>query len=157
MYFVKVSDFGLAKILGSNLKISPVGQNVGAVEVAAPEGLLDRPIDGRADLYGLGVLAFLLITGVHPFHESRTFGEMVAAHVNKVPPPISALRPEVPRDVDALVACLLEKDPDRRYPDTATLAAQINLLLSGVPPEPGATVRTDDGVEDTYLAEVPKK
>jgi serine/threonine-protein kinase len=156
-YFVKVSDFGLAKILGANLRISPVGQNVGSVQVAAPEGLLDRPIDGRADLYGLGVLAFLLITGVHPFNDSRTFGEMVAAHINKQPPLISSLRPEVPRDVDALIGCLLEKDPNRRYPDTATLAAQIELLLSGVPPEPGATIRTDEGEEDTYLAEAPKR
>jgi eukaryotic-like serine/threonine-protein kinase len=156
-YFVKVSDFGLAKILGANLRISPVGQNVGAVELASPEGLLDRPIDGRADLYGLGVLAFLLITGTHPFRESRTFGEMVAAHISKVPVPVSSLRPEVPRDVDALIACLLEKDPNRRYPDTATLAAQIDLLLSGLPPDPTATIRTHDGEEDTYLAEAPKK
>jgi serine/threonine protein kinase len=156
-YFVKVSDFGLAKILGANLRISPVGQNVGSVELASPEGLLDRPIDGRADLYGLGVLAFLLITGIHPFSESRTFGEMVAAHISKVPPLVSSLRPEVPPDVDALIACLLEKDPNRRYPDTSTLAAQISLLLSGLPPEPGATIRTDEADEDTYLAEAPKK
>jgi serine/threonine protein kinase len=156
-YFVKVSDFGLAKVLGAQMRISPVGQNVGAVELASPEGLLDRPIDGRADLYGLGVLAFLLITGMHPFSESRTFGEMVAAHISKVPAPVSSLRPEVPRDVDALIACLLEKDPNRRYPDAATLAAQINLLLSGLPPEQGATVRTDEGDEDTFLAEMPKK
>jgi serine/threonine-protein kinase len=156
-YFVKVSDFGLAKILGADLRISPVGQTVGSVEVASPEGLLDRPIDGRADLYGLGILAFLLITGEHPFRDSRTYGEMVAAHINKAPPSIASLRSDVPADVDALIACLLEKDPARRYPDTATLAAQINLILSGLPPDPGMTIRTDESQEDTYLAEVPQK
>lgn len=156
-YFVKLSDFGLAKVLGASMRLSPVGQNVGAVEFSSPEQLLDRPIDARSDLYGLGVLAFLLITGQHPFAGSRTFGEMVAAHIHAAPPTVSSLRPEVPPDVDSLLACLLAKDPNRRYPDTATLAAQIGLLLTGVPPEPGATIRTDEGEEDTYLAEVPRK
>ena len=156
-YFVKVSDFGLAKVLGANLRISPVGQNVGSVEFSSPEQLLDRPIDARSDLYGLGMLAYLLITGRHPFSESRTFGEMVAAHIHAQPTPLRSLRPDVPADADSLIMCLLEKNPDRRYPNAATLAAQINLLLSGVPPEPGATVRTNEAEEDTYLAEMPKK
>jgi eukaryotic-like serine/threonine-protein kinase len=148
-YFVKVSDFGLAKILGANLRISPVGQTVGAVELASPEGLLDRPIDGRADLYGMGVLAFVLITGMHPFHDSRTFGEMVAAHISKQPPRVSSLRAEVPADVDALISCLLEKDPNRRYPDTATLTSQIELLLSRLPAD-GPAMAADE--EDTFVS-----
>jgi eukaryotic-like serine/threonine-protein kinase len=156
-YFVKVSDFGLAKVLGANLRISPVGQNVGSVEFSSPEQLLDRPIDARSDLYSLGVLSYLLISGQHPFAASRTFGEMVAAHVHAPPRPLRSLRPDVPPDVDSLIMCLLEKSPERRYPNTQTLAAQINLLLQGAPPEPGATIRTDEGEEDTYLAEMPKK
>ena len=156
-YFVKVSDFGLAKILGANLRISPVGQNVGSVEYSSPEQLLDRTLDARSDIYGLGVLAFLLITGQHPFSESRTFGEMVAAHIHAPAPLIRTVRADVPADVESLIACMLEKNPDRRYPSAQTLAAQIGLLLSGVPAEPGATIRTDEAQEDTYLAEVPKK
>jgi serine/threonine-protein kinase len=156
-HFVKVSDFGLAKVMSANLRISPVGQSVGSVEYSSPEQLLDRAIDGRSDLYGLGVLAYLLITGVHPFRDSRSFGEMVAAQISKVPAPVSSLRPEVPPDVDALIACLLEKDPARRYPDAQTLGAQLRLLLTGIPAEPGATIRTDEGEEDTFIAETPKR
>jgi serine/threonine-protein kinase len=155
--FVKVSDFGLAKVLAANLRISPVGQNVGSIEFSSPEQLLDRPLDARSDLYGLGVLAFLLISGVHPFAEARTFGEMVASHIQKMPPRLSAVRPDVPPDVEALIACLLEKDPNRRYPDTATLSAQLGLLLTGTPPEPGATIRTDESEEDTLMADMPVK
>jgi serine/threonine protein kinase len=154
--FVKLGDFGLAKMRGANLHLSPVGQRVGSVEFGAPESLLDRAIDGRADLYALGVLAYLLITGAHPFAHARSFGDMVAAQINTRPAPLRSVRPDVPADVDALVACLLEKDPDRRYPDAATLAAQIKLLLTGVPAEPGATVRVDEGEEDTFLSEIPK-
>jgi serine/threonine-protein kinase len=154
--FVKVSDFGLARVLSTKPRISPVGQSVGSVEYSSPEQLLDRALDRRSDLYGLGLLAFLLITGVHPFHTARSFGDMVAAQLSTPARALSALRPGVPPDVDALIACLLEKDPNRRYPDTATLAAQLGLLLTGVPPEPGATVRTDEGEEDTFIAETPK-
>jgi serine/threonine-protein kinase len=155
-HFVKLSDFGLAKVLAADLRISPVGTNVGSIEFSSPEQLLDRPIDTRSDLYGLGVLAYLLIAGVHPFHQARTFGELVAAHVRAQPPPLRALRPDVPPDVESLIACLLEKDPARRYPDAQTVSAQLGLLLAGVPPEPGATIRIDEGEEDTMLAEVPK-
>jgi serine/threonine-protein kinase len=156
-HFVKLSDFGLAKVVGANLRLSPVGQNVGSVEYSSPEQLLDRAIDGRSDLYGLGVLAYQLITGAHPFRDSRSFGEMVAAQISKVPAPVRSLRPEVPADVEALLACLLEKDPARRYPDAQTLAAQLGLLLTGIPVEPGATIRTDEGEEDTFIAETPKR
>jgi eukaryotic-like serine/threonine-protein kinase len=155
-HFVKVSDFGLAKLLGSNLQLSPVGERVGSVELTAPEALLDRPIDGRADLYALGVLGYLLISGVHPFAQARSFGDMVTAQIHTRPAPLRAVRPDVPPDVEALVACLLEKEPERRYPDAATVAAQIALVLTGAPAEPGATVRVDEGEEDTFLAEIPK-
>ena len=159
--FVRVSDFGLAKLLTANLKLSPVGQNVGAIEFASPEHLLDRPIDARADLYGMGVLAFLLITGSHPFASARTFGDMVAAHINTPAPRVSSRRSDVPPEVDSLIGTLLQKDPNRRYPDAQTLSAQLGLLLAGIPPEPGATIRTDPeidiGTEDTAVGETPTK
>ena len=142
--------------MATNLRISPVGQTVGTVEYCSPEQLMDRQIDGRSDLYGLGVLAFLLITGVHPFRGARSMGDIVTAQLRTVPAPVSTLRSGVPADVDALIACLLEKDASRRYPDAATLAAQLGLLLTGEPPDQGATVRTAEGEEDTFISEVPK-
>ena len=102
------------------------------------------------------MLAYQLIAGTHPFAQSRAFGEMVAAHINARPMPLRSVRPDVPADVDALIGCLLEKNPDRRYPDTATLAAQIHLMLAGAPPEPGATIPTNEGEEDTMVGEQPK-
>lgn len=157
--FVKVSDFGLAKVVGTNVQLSPIGQTVGAVEFASPESLLHRPIDGRSDLYALGVLAYLLISGAHPFHSARSYGDMVAAHVQRTPAPLASLVPEVPADVDALLDTLMQKDPNRRYPDAETFAAQLRLILSNLPSEtgPGLTLRTDEGEEDTLLADIPSR
>lgn len=157
--FVKVSDFGLAKVIGASVTLSPVGQSVGAVEFASPESFLHRGIDGRSDLYAVGVLAYLLIAGVHPFQHARSYGDMVAAHVQGTPPSLASHVPDLPADVAAVIETLLEKDPDRRYPDAGTLAAQLRLLLSSLPSElgPGLTVRTDEGEEDTFLSEIPSK
>ena len=157
--FVKVSDFGLAKVIGANVQLSPVGQMVGSVEFASPESLLQRPLDARSDLYAMGVLGYLLIAGVHPFPEARSYGDMVTAHVHRIPRSLSLLVPNLPADVDALFETLLQKDPARRYPDANTVGSQLRLMLSNVPSEqpPGLTVRTDDGEEDTLLGEVPSK
>jgi len=155
--FVKVSDFGLAKVIGANVRLSPVGQTVGAVEFASPESLMHREVDGRSDLYAVGVLAYLLIAGVHPFAHARSYGDMVAAHVQQSPAPLTSLVPDVAGDVVALLDTLMQKDPARRYPDASTLVAQLRLLLSGLPSEqgPGMTVRTDEGEEDTFLSDIP--
>jgi eukaryotic-like serine/threonine-protein kinase len=139
--FVKVLDFGLAKILPVNLQLSPVGQTVGAVEYSSPEQLLGLPIDARSDLYALGVLGYLLLTGVHPLHESRTYGDLVAAHVHRVPAPVSSICPGVPTDVDAVIARCLEKEPSRRFPDAMSLDAMIGLVLGQLPHDTNETIR----------------
>ena len=71
---------------------------------------------------------------------------------------LGILREELP-DVEALLETLLQKDPARRYPDATTLASQLRMLLSNVPSEtgPGMTMRTDEGEEDTFLADIPSK
>jgi serine/threonine-protein kinase len=156
--FVKVLDFGLAKLLPANVRLSPPGQTIGAAEYSSPEQLLARPIDARSDLYSLGVLGYLLVTGRHPFHYARSFGDLVDAQVRAVPPPASSLNPRVTGDVDALLARCLEKDPERRFPDARALAAIIGVALAQLPPDSGRTVPdTLVGDEETVLAEPPKK
>jgi serine/threonine-protein kinase len=157
--FVKVTDFGLAKVIGANVRLSPVNETVGSVEFASPEALLRRDVDGRSDLYSLGVLAYLLIAGVHPYHSARSYGDMLGAHVQMTAPPLSAIVPDVSPDAVSLIETLMQKDPDRRYPDANTFAAQLRLVLSTLPVEqaPGLTIRTDEGDESTLLAEIPSK
>src|ERR1051325_6564635 len=74
--FVKVLDFGLAKLLTASVSLSPPGVTIGAIEYASPEQLLNLPLDARCDLYSLGVLGYQLVTGRHPMHHARTYGDM---------------------------------------------------------------------------------
>ncbi|HSN27299.1 MAG TPA: protein kinase [Kofleriaceae bacterium] len=156
--FVKVTDFGLAKVVTDSNTPSPtpVGQTVGTIQYSSPEQLMSRPLDGRADLYALGILGFLLVTGHHPFETARSFGDLVTAHVRTTPPRASLLRPDVPPDVDEILARCLEKDPARRYPDAQALGATIALALSNIPPQQGDTIPSDPGEEDTMLGAIPK-
>lgn len=157
--FVKVMDFGLAKLLPARIDLSPVGETVGAIEFMSPEQLMSRPIDGRSDLYALGVLGYLLVTGRHPFARARTYGDLVAAHVQIVPEPASSVRADLSPEVDMVFSRLLEKDPARRFPDAPALAALIGVMLApfGFASPPGDTVLTPVGDEDTALAPVPTK
>lgn len=156
--FVKVTDFGLAKVIGANVRLSPVGETVGSVEFASPEALLKRDVDGRSDLYALGVLGYMLIAGAHPYHRARSYGDMLAAHVQMTAEPLASIVPDVSPDAAALIENLMQKDPERRYPDASTFAAQLRLVLSTLPvePAPGLTIRTE-GDEETLLAEIPAK
>jgi serine/threonine protein kinase len=159
--FVRIIDFGLAKVVMTDARLSPVGQTVGAVEYNSPEQLLRQPVDARSDLYALGVLAYVLVTGKHPFHTARSFGDMVGAHVKQIPAPASTLHDLVPPEVDAILSRCLEKPKERRYPDALALAGSIGVALLSAPPNHGDTIQepeidldadVDMGEEDTAIA-----
>ncbi len=153
--FVKVTDFGLAKLLTAPVHISPVGQTVGTIEFSSPEQLQQRPIDGRTDLYALGILGYLMMTGRHPLAEARSYGDMVGAHIQRVPAPASSVRPGLPSEVDEILARCLAKLPEQRWPSTSALAAMIGLALSTLPSDVGGNTIQEPslpiGEEDTAL------
>ncbi|HUJ61142.1 MAG TPA: serine/threonine-protein kinase [Kofleriaceae bacterium] len=153
--YAKVLDFGLAKVVAENARLSPPGQTIAAIAYCSPEQLRREPIDGRSDLYALGVLGYTLVTGHHPFPAARSYGDLVAAHLQLEPAPAA----DVPPEVDAILACCLAKQPARRYPDAAALAATIGVALAGAPADAGDTIREPPahGDEDTVLAETPKR
>ncbi|MGE5186151.1 MAG: protein kinase domain-containing protein [Acidobacteriota bacterium] len=156
--FVKVTDFGLAKLLTAPVQLSPVGQTVGAVEFCAPEQLQQRPIDGRTDLYALGILGYLMVTARHPFAHARSYGDMIEAQIRLVPAPASSVRGDLPAEVDEILARCLAKPPEQRYPTAAALAATIGVALAARPAAEGATLkepRPPIGEEDTALGPIP--
>ena len=151
----KVLDFGLAKLLYADITLSPVGQTTGAIEYLSPEQLRSQLIDSRTDVYGVGILGYRLVTGRHPFHQARTYGDMVAAHINVVPPLASTLRPDVPPGVDFILQKCLEKNPEQRFPSAAMIERLITIALAPTAGD-NDTIRTE-GEEETDFAEVPVK
>jgi len=126
---VKLADFGIARaVRGSHL--TEIGTVRGKIRYMAPEVLEGKPFNQRADLFSLGVMLYLAITGVLATEGSDR--EQIVRRIveNDFLPP-SVLRSEVPRDLDALVVGLLARDPGRRTPDARTLVQQA-LALGGV-------------------------
>jgi serine/threonine-protein kinase len=141
--FVKVLDFGIAKIVaGDGVKSGPqltaVGQTLGTLEYMSPEQLMGQMLDGRSDLYALGILTFEMVTGQLPF-DVKTPGEMITSHLKKVPPLMSAVAPErrIPPALDKVVARLLEKQREQRFKDTDELRAELaRVTAAPAPSEP---------------------
>jgi serine/threonine-protein kinase len=131
--FVKVLDFGIAKIMrgsgiddGSELTIT--GQAVGTLEYMAPEQLIGGKCDGRTDLYTLGVVAYEMITGRRPFATAGILDLLATQLAEKVPPP-SAFVP-LPGAVGRILMRCLERDESARFADINELAAAIEEVLA---------------------------
>jgi diguanylate cyclase (GGDEF)-like protein len=125
----KLIDFGLAAIATEATN----GGVVGTFAYTAPEqaGMLNRLVDGRSDLYSLGVVLFHCLTGRLPFEASEV-GELLRQHTVQAPPDVRRLRPEVSAPLAAVIAKLLAKDPDDRYQSGEGLAADLRAVTDGV-------------------------
>ncbi len=137
--FVYVTDFGIARAVdgGTSGSLTSTGTTVGSLDYVAPERFGATPGDHRADVYALGCLLHEALTGQRPF-PVQGLPALINAHLSAPPPVPSALRPGLPRGLDAVVARALAKDPDQRFPTAGSLAESArNALLSG-PAGPGA-------------------
>jgi serine/threonine protein kinase len=117
---VKVLDLGLARFFNDaddNLTKQHGGKCVlGTADYVAPEQALDsHRADIRADIYSLGCTFYYLLTGVPPFNSCKSLGQKLMAHQTTRPRSVCDLRPEVPQGLAAVLAKMLEKDPDDRY------------------------------------------
>ena len=121
----RVIDYGISGALDSQSELMVAG----TFQYAAPEqtGMLERPVDGRADLYALGVLMFECLTGRLPF-VAREIGEMLRMHAVMQAPDARSLREDVSDAMAMVVARLLAKDPDDRYESADSLIADLHEL-----------------------------
>jgi tetratricopeptide (TPR) repeat protein len=127
---VKLADLGLA-LPAYGARISRAGVIVGTAAYMAPEQALGQTVDGRADLYALGVLLYELTTGRVPFTGDDPL-TIVSQHVHAPVVPPRVLRPDLPRRLEAIIIRLLAKDPAQRFASaTETRTALLESLTDG--------------------------
>jgi serine/threonine-protein kinase len=130
----KVTDFGIAKArAGLESNLTQTGTVLGTPKYLSPEQVQGRQdVDGRSDLYSLGVVLFEMLTGRVPFDAPADM-TVALAHLEQVPPRVRQLRPAVPRQLDELVSCLLAKDPADRPASAAAVRGSLLAVGSGRP------------------------
>jgi serine/threonine-protein kinase len=133
----KVIDFGISHVpAGPGAeRLTRTGEIIGTPEYMAPEQAAGDPVDHRADVYALGVLAYEMLTGTLPIVATTPIATLVA-HQTRIPEAPSVRRPGIPAAVDALVLGMLSKRPEDRPPSMDAVAAQAAALRSVPSPPP---------------------
>jgi serine/threonine-protein kinase len=113
---VKIADFGIARLLSSKERVTRDGMVIGTIEYISPEQLEDTVIDGRADLYALGIMLFEILTGQMPY-SAKTVEGMMMQHLLGKPELPSAKRDDIApgSDLDQIVEKCLQKKARDRY------------------------------------------
>lgn len=136
---VKILDFGVARrfSLGNNESTLTVetltGSMSGTPAYMAPEILMQKPYDGRADLFSMGLVYYEFLCGRQPFETDSIAGTM-ASVLHKEPPSLDALNPKVPASVSAVVQTMLEKNPSRRYSSARDVLIDLRRVRQGEKP-----------------------
>ncbi|HEV8453414.1 MAG TPA: protein kinase, partial [Gemmatimonadales bacterium] len=119
---VMVTDFGIAKALSSSgATLTGIGVAIGTPAFMSPEQAAgERDIDGRSDLYSLGIVTYQMLTGQLPFNAPSVAG-ILMKQITEAAPDLRRRRPDIPEDLALAVARCLEKDPQNRWPTADAL------------------------------------
>jgi serine/threonine protein kinase len=135
--FVKILDFGIAKVMrGDSIdpqspQLTATGQTLGTLEYMSPEQLMGKQLDGRSDVYALGVVAYEMTTGRLPFPDAKGPAGLITAQLKQTPQPPSVANPkaQLPQAVDRVILKALEKDKNNRYPDVSAMSAALQEVI----------------------------
>jgi eukaryotic-like serine/threonine-protein kinase len=127
---IKILNFGIAYLVAGAHRLTQTGKLIGTPAYIAPEQLKDRKIDGRADLYAVGVMLFELLTGKVPF-EGETAESILTKQLFEPPPLLSSEREDIPpgSPIELVVAKALAKEPDDRYQTAREFEEAIELAM----------------------------
>ncbi|MFN3568707.1 MAG: CHASE2 domain-containing serine/threonine-protein kinase [Polaromonas sp.] len=124
---VKVTDFGIARITDSSK--TKTGMVLGTPSFMSPEQIAGKKVDGRSDLYSLGVMLFQMLAGVLPFR-GESMAELMYKIANEPAPDIRIIRPELSPQLAEIVARSLSKSSETRYQDGDQFAADLRMVVS---------------------------
>jgi serine/threonine-protein kinase len=127
---VKVLDFGIAKVMSDDRQVpalTAVGQTLGTLEFMSPEQLRGQKLDGRSDIYALGMMAYEMLTGKLPFQSAKTPIDIINFHMKTEAPLPSRLADHIaiPAAVDAIVVKMVQKDRENRFANATALREEI--------------------------------
>jgi serine/threonine protein kinase len=114
---IKITDFGIVKVVGSETT-DTFGGGYGSPRYVSPEQAEGLEVDQRSDIYSLGIILYEMLTGAPPFGNEReplTRTEILRAHVEQPPSLPTEINPLIPLEVESIILCALEKDPAGRY------------------------------------------
>jgi serine/threonine-protein kinase len=140
---VMVTDFGIAKALSAEGgTLTEAGVAIGTPAFMSPEQAAgERELDGRSDVYSLGVVAYQMLSGELPF-QAPTVPGLLMKQITEAPVPVDRKRPELPRELALIVMRCLEKDPEDRWPTADALRRALETgIYTAPPPRAGARAR----------------
>lgn len=154
---VKVTDFGIARITDSSK--TKTGLVLGTPSFMSPEQIAGKKVDGRSDLYSLGVMLFQMLTGVLPFR-GDSMAELMYKIANEEAPDIRIVRNEIPDQLAEVVARSLAKRSDLRYQDGDAFAADLRAVIAVMAGPPSAAEKPHAAPvmrDDSEVPAVPEK
>ncbi len=125
---VLLTDFGIAQPLDAGTeRLTRTGTFMGTPEYISPEQLEAQRVDGKSDLYALGIVAYEILTGRVPF--SGNTPQLIVAHTQTPPPPPCSIMPSLPPEIDGFMARALAKNPTDRYPTGEAFLEALRLIV----------------------------
>jgi serine/threonine-protein kinase len=152
-----VADFGIARAVSGYVEQTGTNMVVGTPQYFSPEQARGQVLDGRADIYSLGVTLFKAATGVLPF-QGEDWYEIARQHVEEPPPRPRSLNPAISRVTERIILKCLEKSPDDRFPSGDALYSELALLDKTTTPDGDATLVMSTpigGMRAAWSARVP--
>jgi serine/threonine protein kinase len=138
-----VTDFGIARAAAEEQRLTVTGMAVGTPAYMSPEQAMgEREVDGRSDIYSLGIVAYQMLAGETPFKATNT-PSMLMKHVSEPPPPLLSRRPDAPKDLARAVERSLAKRPEDRWRSGAEMREAVlgRIEVRHVEPQPAPEPR----------------